>query len=216
MDIQSQFIKLRNHMRHRLIGMAGVDARFRVSLSAFNTAERIYEGHFRKDKVTPAFMHPLGIMLYHTTLLPSLRHPAETLATDALHDCVEDYGMSVERVRDEFGKTISHAVMRVSKVIHGIKVASLPEHFELMLDCPIATVAKPGDRINNQSTMHGVFSSAKQLEYIEETERFILPMLKKARHLYPDQESVYENMKFVLRSQAAHVLAMHGNKTVGA
>lgn len=207
-----RFDKLRISMRYRLLGAASVDKRFQVALDAFNFSETKYEGKLRKDGVTPAFMHPLEIMAYLTTLLPSLRYPAETLAATALHDCVEDYGVSVEECRDRFGARVSHGVMRVSKVIHGVKVPSLAEHFELMLDCPIATVIKPADRANNQSTMVGVFTPAKQLEYIEETERFIVPMMKKARLLYSDQESVFENLKWVLRHQASMVLAMHGTK----
>lgn len=205
----NRFEKLRISMRYRLQGAAAADKRYQVAVDAFTFSEEKYDGQFRKDKVTPAFTHPLEIAGYLTTLLPSLRHPPEALAAALLHDCVEDYGVSVEEVRDRFGTKVSHAVMRVSKVIHGVKVPSLEEHFELMLDCPIATVVKPADRANNQSTMLGVFSAAKQLDYVEESERFIIPMMKSARRLYGDQEAVYENLKVLLRNQMVLVRAMH-------
>lgn len=207
-----RFDKLRISMRYRLLGAASADKTFQVALDAYNFAETKYEGKLRKDGKTPAFMHPLEIMAYVVTLMPSLRYPAETLAAVAIHDCVEDYGVSVEECRDRFGARVSHATMRVSKVIHGVKVPSLEEHFEAMLDCPIASVVKPADRANNQSTMVGVFSPTKQLEYVQESERYIIPMMKKARLLYSDQEAVYENLKWVLRHQATLVLAMHGSQ----
>lgn len=41
----------------------------------------------------------------------------------------------------------------------------------------------------------------KQKDYIQETTRYILPMLKQARRTFSKQEPAYENEKFVLRSQ---------------
>jgi (p)ppGpp synthase/HD superfamily hydrolase len=204
-----RYTKLRISMRYRLLGAASADKRFQVALDALDFAEKKYTGKVRKDGVTPSFMHPLEIMAYLTTLLPSLRHPAETLAAAAIHDVVEDDGVSVEECRDRFGPRVGHATMRVSKVIHGVPVPSIAEHFELMLDCPIATVLKPTDRVNNQGTMGGVFSREKQLAYVDESERLIIPMMKKARHIYSDQEAAFENLKLSLRNQIALVRAMH-------
>lgn len=49
--------------------------------------------------------------------------------------------------------------------------------------------------------MVGTFTKEKQLSYTEETEKFVLPMLKTARRNFPEQESVYENEKLLLKSQ---------------
>lgn len=205
----NRFEKLRISMRYRLIGAASVDRRFDVAVRALDFAEVKYDGKFRKDGVTPALMHPLEIMGYHASILPSLRHPAETLAADALHDCVEDYGVSREEIEDKFGKLTGDAVFYVSKEVNGVKVASMEEHFERMLESAIATVVKPADRGNNQNTMVGVFSPAKQVEYIDECLRYIIPMMKRARRIYGDQEAAYENMKLMLRGQISMVRAMH-------
>jgi hypothetical protein len=85
-----------------------------------------------------------------------------------------------------------------------------------MLDCPVATVVKGSDRINNQSTMVGVFTPKKQMEYVRECEEHILPMLKSARRKFPDQEPAYENMKLVLTTQIAMVRAIHAGKQENA
>jgi hypothetical protein len=73
--------------------------------------------------------------------------------------------------------------------------------FALMATHPCASIAKPADRINNQGSMVGVFPAQKMRSYTEETVRLFLPMLKRAKRRFPDQEPAYENAKLVLRSQ---------------
>ena len=90
----------------------------------------------------------------------------------------------------------------LSKKYRGEK-KDMEQYFEEMVNCPIASVIKGVDRINNHQTMHPVFTAEKQKSYIYETNTYIIPMLKKARHLHVEQESVYENIKFVLKSQMA-------------
>ena len=45
------------------------------------------------------------------------------------------------------------------------------------------------------------YLSTKFEEYISECEKHILPMLKEARRIFPEQEPAYENIKLVLMSQ---------------
>lgn len=194
-----KFEKLRVALRYYLQGAADVDPAFRLPLRALEFAMHHHVG-VRKDGFTPEFMHQLETTLYLRTLRASLLHPAETLAAMLLHDTAEDYDVSFETIGREFGGRVAHAVNRLTKVHQGIRKTDA-QYFEEMLDCPIATLAKGADRINNQQTMQGVFSTDKQLAYIEETERWILPMIKTARRRYPEQENAYENVKLLLRSQ---------------
>ena len=203
-----RFDKLRISMRYRLLGATGADARYQMALDAFDFAEERHIG-LRKDGKTPNFMHQLEVMGYLTTVLKGLRHPAPTLAAAALHDICEDCGVTLAEIDERFGPQVAHATRRLSKVIEGAKLPGLDAYFDAMLDCPIATVVKGSDRINNQSTMAGVFTREKQLSYIEESETFIIPMLKKARRIFSDQEAVYENIKLVLQNQMSMVKAMH-------
>jgi hypothetical protein len=50
-------------------------------------------------------------------------------------------------------------------------------------------------------TMLGGFSVPKRVSYIEETLDKVVPMLKIARRSFPEQYSVYENIKFVITNQ---------------
>ena len=203
-----KFNKLRIAMRYRLLGAAQAAPEFKVALAAFDFAETNTVG-FRKDNKTPNFMHPMEVIAYLMTVQPSLRHPGESMAAAALHDIVEDTRISLDEIQERFGSRVAHATRRLSKVVGGVKVGSLAEYFESMLDCPIAPAVKGSDRINNQGTMVGAFSPAKQMEYVEETERYILPMVKQARRLYSDQEAVFENIKLVMQNQVLLVRAIH-------
>jgi hypothetical protein len=57
--------------------------------------------------------------------------------------------------------------------------------------------------------MLGAFDLAKQQEYIQETEEYILPALKEARRRFPHQEPAYENIKHMLQSQIELLSAVH-------
>lgn len=50
--------------------------------------------------------------------------------------------------------------------------------YNLMLDSHPVTLCKLIDRCHNVSSMAGAFSKAKLIAYIEETRRFVLPLLK--------------------------------------
>lgn len=65
-------------------------------------------------------------------------------------------------------------------------------------DC---SVAKLGDRVNNISSMVGVFKKARLIRYVEETINEFLTRIKISRRLFPYQEAVYENMKLEIKNQ---------------
>jgi len=204
--------KLRKVVRYHLQGAASVDAQYNVALDAFNYMEKMTDGKFRADGKTPEFIHPLSVTALLMTLQSSLMRPADTFAAALLHDGAEDLGISIEYIRDRFGRGVAHPVMRVSKVIGGVKTLSLPQHFLDMGDCPVATVLKGADRGINQSTMdEPFFPPQKQLRQAAETEQFILPMLKDARRAFPAQSAAYENLKFLLTGQIRMIRAHHGS-----
>lgn len=203
--------KLRQSVRFKLLGAYSVDPSFAVALDALSYIEEISEGKFRADGITPELIHPLSVTALLMTLQPALLFPADTFTAALLHDSVEDLGVSVEYIRERFGIRPSHAVRRVSKVVHGVKVPSLTEHFLEMGDCPIGTVLKGADRAVNLSTMNiNQFSAERQLKQATETEEYILPMLKAARKRFAQQEPAYENLKFILMSQVRLLRLQHG------
>lgn len=185
--------KLRLSLRFWLLGRD-----YHVAARAMEFAERYHTG--TRKNGDPEFAHQIWQGHYARTLEPSLLHPEETLATVFLHDTVEDYPVSLAEIEQEFGSTIAEATGLMSKVIAGEKKDPAVYFDELSKD-PIASICKGVDRIHNHKTMIGAFSREKQIDYLGETEDDIMPMLKEARRLHPQQELAYANIKHMLIGQ---------------
>jgi (p)ppGpp synthase/HD superfamily hydrolase len=192
-------------LRYWLLG-----AGFHQGLKALEFGASQHTG-LRKDGITPEFEHQLRIALFLKTLLKDLEYPEETLAASLLHDTPEDKDVGFEEINSKFGSRISNAVVLLTKKYRGDKTPPEVYYKNLSKD-PIASVVKGADRINNIQSMVGVFTLEKQKQYIEETKTLVLPMLKEARRTFTRQEAVYENIKFVLKSQLELIVAMHAAK----
>lgn len=188
--------KERIALRHWLLGREWFKA-----AEAMTWAEGYHTG-VRKDGVTPEFNHQVQIALYLATLTPHLLHPEDTITTAFAHDVCEDFDVEFSVVEGLFGGRVAQATHSVTKVHKGFK-RHPAEVMAAQANDPIGSVVKGADRIHNQSTLAGVFGNAKILEYIEETETYILPMLKQARQKFPAQSAAYQNERIMLRTQNA-------------
>ena len=166
---------------------------------AMNLAETYHRGT-RKDGVTPEFAHQVSIAHYLRTLEANLSFAEDTLAVALLHDVREDHDLADREIREPFGDRVADGVDAMTKTFRGVRRDD-EELFQRIGEHPCASIAKLADRIHNHSTMHGVFTPAKMTSYMDETERLFLPMLKRARRNFPEQEPVYENAKLVLTGQ---------------
>ena len=171
---------------------------FYRAVEALEYAAKFHTG-MRKDGITPEFHHQISIGHYVRTL-SGLRHPELALIVAMLHDLLEDYDLPAESIESRFGKEVLDAVLLLSKEYLGNK-KSAKKYYHAMAHDPIASVVKGADRVHNFQTMPAVFTCKKQLEYIQECESYILPMLKEARNRFPDQELAYENIKHALKGQ---------------
>jgi (p)ppGpp synthase/HD superfamily hydrolase len=199
-----KFAKRRVSLRYWLLGKGYLKA-----LQAMEFAAEYHKGT-RKDGVTPEFDHQISIAHYVRTLLPSLEFAEETLCVIFLHDVSEDYHVSREEIERRFGTRVADAVWRMTKTWRGDKKDEA-RLFEEMAECPLSSIAKGADRIHNLQSMVGVFTPAKQKTYMGEVTDLFLPMLKKARKLFPQQEAAYENIKHMLTSQLELFEAIHAS-----
>ena len=186
--------KRRTYLRGFLLGRG-----YYRAAEAMDLAANLHSG-VRKDGRTPEFAHQVYIVSYLSTLLPHLRYPEETLAVGFLHDVMEDCNVPMTEIEARFGSLIAEATDVMSKETEGVR-RSAGSVAQMQAKSPIASIVKCADRINNQQTMHGVFTQAKIQQYLEETRTHIIPMLKQARRRFPDQELAYENAKTVLYAQ---------------
>lgn len=206
----TQFEKLFISLRYYLISAAKSNKAYIPTLNMLEFAKDIHVGT-RKDGFTPEFQHQLEIAHFIRTLSSELRNPALVIGLCLGHDVLEDYSnkgpfVTHEQIVAVSGQEMADEILTISKEYKGVKL-STEEYFSNLSKTPHGSIAKGGDRIHNQGSMATVFTNHKQLSYIDETENFILPMLKVARRTFFDQEAAYENIKFVLKSQMTFVKA---------
>ena len=189
-------------LRYWLLG-----ANMKNALRSLTYNQKFFSG-LRKDGVTPSFDHHIVQVNFLRPLLPHLIYPEETICVVLSHDTPEDEGVSPDELAKifedkEFGQRVSSGAWKMTKKFRGGNGAasSKEELSELQSQCPMASIAKGLDRIHNQQSMVGVFSKEKMRSYIEETENYILPMLKKAEFNFPEQEPAYKNIRTVLKMQ---------------
>lgn len=195
--------KMKNAIRSWMHGRKYFNA-----LKAMDFAENIHKGT-RKDG-SPEFSHQVSQLCYARTLVSNLLFPEETLAVIALHDTVEDYDVTEKQLQELFGQIVASATVKMSKVVSGLRIPD-EIYYKNLTTCPIASVAKGFDRVHNLMTMLDGFKPAKQISYIEETLDKTVPMLKIGRRSFPEQEPVYENIKFVMTNQIRLYKALNKN-----
>lgn len=194
----TEFDKLKLTIRAQLLGMAQLDESYLMCVRALDYASEIHTG-FRKDGVTPEFYHQLSLVGFALTQIRNMPHAATIIGTLLLHDTYEDNQHLEDEIRQKFAELIEY-VIRSSKIRRGVKLKT-QEYIDEVALCIICSIVKLIDRLHNLSTMLGVFTEEKLREYVEETEKYYFPMLKKAKRLFPEQNALYELMKSVLHLQ---------------
>ena len=178
---------------------------YHKALEAFDFAKKYHTG-LRKDGLIPEFQHQIEICLFITTL-KELRDEESTLIAALLHDVREDYNIENSVIEEKFGKVVADSVEKLTKEFKGIK-KDTQDYFNKVALCPIASIVKLADRINNVSSMVGVFTIKKQEDYLFEIKEYFLPMLKKVRGTFPDQSQSYYGMNTFLKNMSVTIEAV--------
>lgn len=184
------------------------------ALRALEFAHSFHKG-LRKDGRTPEFDHQLSMAL-HAMSLPGLLHPEAVYAAIFLHDVPEDYRVGrVEIVSiftcSVFATLVVEAVYLLNKYEEDGTSKNEDALFAAMGRNAVASIVKGLDRSHNLSTMLKVFTPKKQISYCDFAENRILPMLKIARRLFPEQKQSCENLKHMIEQQIALTRAIHNN-----
>ena len=168
------------------------------TMKALNYARRLHKGQVRKGG-EPYIVHPLTMACQAI----SLGIDDDIISAILLHDVVEDCGVSINDL--PVNNTIKHSVELLSfnkpdKYLEkdgiGPSINVVKTHYyEKIADDRIAIIAKLIDRCHNVSSMAGVFTKEKIKEYIDETELFVIPLIREAKENYPE----YQNVLFILK-----------------
>jgi len=157
-------------------------------------ARTMHNGQVRKgnDNV-PYIYHPLLIACHALALGLD---DDNMISTALLHDVCEDCEIEIDDLPAD--DMIKEAVGLLTKK-DGIDKA---EYFERIATNPIASIIKLLDRCNNISGMTAAFSKEKIVEYINETEEYIYPLLEKTKNEYP----MYSNQVFLIKYHMISVI----------
>lgn len=161
------------------------------ALNALTFAKRAHDGQFRKSG-EPYLVHPLTI----TCHAMALGVKSETVAAAGLlHDVVEDCGVRVDQLPVK-NPDIKDVVRRLTHV----KSVPLDAYYAEIANSPEATLVKLFDRCDNVSTMAGVFRTEKTLDYIKETDDYVMPLHRKAKDYWPQYSDALFVLKYHIRS----------------
>ena len=80
-------------------------------VKALEFATRAHAGHTRKGGQVPYIVHPMAV----SRLLMELGASPELAAAALLHDTVEDVGITVEQLREQFGERVAQLVELASE-----------------------------------------------------------------------------------------------------
>lgn len=145
---------------------------------AYLVADKAHQGQTRKSG--EAFIHhPVAV----AGILADLQMDATTLISAILHDVVEDTGVDLEAVSDEFGETVGQIVDGLTKLKKRMKYKSNAEHqaenhrkmFVAMAQDIRVILIKLADRLHNMRTLK-YLPEAKRRRIAQETLEIFAPL----------------------------------------
>ena len=167
-------------------------AGMKETLKALSFAREKHCGQMRKSGQA-YIVHPLTMACDAVSM--GIRDDT-VVATILLHDVCEDCGVSVAEL--PFSETVKKGVeLMTFQVMDGeTKETAKNRYYNMMLQSREATLTKLIDRCHNVSSMAGTFSVEKLKSYIEEIRHYVLPLLKKAKSVYPEDADMLFLLKY--------------------
>jgi len=164
-------------MNHKAVFIYGFakGANLPYTMRAVNKAHALHKGKKRKDG-TDYVEHVIATA--HLLLSHGIKDDI-VLAASILHDAIEDTEYTYEKMDNDFCDDIVNLVRMLTKTEN----IPLDFYFERISRNVSALAIKAADRTHNISDMVKAFSIEKMEEYVDETEKFILPQMKKARKM---------------------------------
>lgn len=143
--------------------------------NAYNTAERLHEGVFRKSG-EPYITHPLAV----ATIAAEIGMDTTTIVATLLHDTVEDTDYSLEDLTRDFGPEVARlvdGVTKLDKVALGAaaEAETIRKMIVAMATDPRVLVIKVADRLHNMRTMR-FLPPEKQAKKARQTLDVIAPL----------------------------------------
>ncbi len=141
---------------------------------ALDFAVKAHDGQFRKKSDIPYIAHPLTLACH--CLAMGITDDS-VIAACLLHDVIEDCGVTGDELPvNEETRNIVELLTREKDDSRREDI--LKKYYGGIASEPKAALIKCADRCNNLSTMSWGLSRERQYRYIDETDKYILPLLK--------------------------------------
>lgn len=170
------------------------------TLSVLPHVRELHNGQIRKGKEqVPFISHPLLVACHAL----ALGMEDDVLISAALlHDTCEDCNVSLDQLPiDEQTKELVKLLTKTPSANKMTDKETL-QYYDSIFRNPKALLIKLLDRCNNISTMASGFSNQKIVSYIDETETYFFPMIRRAKTQYPQ----YSNQFFLIKYHIVSVI----------
>ena len=155
----------------------------------------------RKSKFTEERVHYINHPLIMACQAHALKLKDDALiASILLHDVVEDTDVKLDNL--PFCDEVKEIVGLVTKPDRKMTQEDYEKYYDGIAKNGKACMVKILDRCNNISTMVGVFSRERMLEYVQETEQYIMPLTIILKNQYPE----YSDAAFLIKYHMISVL----------
>lgn len=124
------------------------------------------------------------------------------IATILLHDVCEDCGIEAKDlpVNNDIKKGVEAMTFTIKE--GESKENAKLRYYTNIINSKEATITKLLDRCHNVSSMAHAFSKEKLKDYIDETRKYVLPLIKEAKNKYPE----FTNIFFVIKYHICSVI----------
>ena len=168
---------------------------FQQTIIALSLAKRLHEGQYRRGG-DPYITHPLKVC---NTLISCGIEDDTILAAALLHDVLEDCQDKLKDNGEEFVTEygLSPEVLEIITILtkeSGISEEELQIYFDGIKNNGKALLIKLSDRLHNSSTLYS-FPYEKLVKYIDETDKFIIPIADYGNDYYPEYTNAINLLK---------------------
>ncbi len=166
------------------------------TLCALSYAREKHKGQLRRSGL-PYLVHPLTMACHALALGIS---DDNIIATILLHDVCEECGVPLSEL--PVNEVVRHAVDLLTFSVEPgeTKESAKTRYYNALPECREAAVTKIIDRCHNVSSMAGTFSEEKLCSYIDETRRYVFPLLRKLKDMYPEHSGLLFVLKYHITS----------------
>ena len=191
--------------------------------SAYRLGEKAHEGQTRASGEA-YFTHPISV----ANILAEMHMDLDTIITALLHDTVEDCDVSLDQIRDAFGKDVSELVDGVTKLTRIELQSEGTKQAENLRKLLVATsrdirvlLVKLADRTHNMQTIESFAREDKKKRIASETRDIYAPLAERIglSHiqreledtsfavLFPEQRQTIINRLEFLAAQTDNVIS---------